>query len=120
MAFVIDKSLVFVDSMQFMNSSLDLSVKNLTETDFKYLSREFRSEQLKSVKQKRMYPYEYMDNFENVFKDKLPDKSKFFNSLKNKCFSEKDYLHAINVWNVFKMNTMGDYHDLYLKTDVSL
>ena len=120
MAFVIDKSLVFVDSMQFMNSSLDLSVKNLTDTDFKYLSQEFRSEQLKLVKQKSVYPYEYMDNFENVFKDKVPDKSTFFNSLKNKCFSEKDYLHATNVWNVFKMNTMDDYHDLYLKTDVLL
>ena len=32
----------------------------------------------------------------------------------------KDYLHAINVLNVFNMNTMGDYHDLYLKTDVLL
>ena len=34
-------------------------------------------------------------------------------------FSEKGYLYAI-VWNVLKMNTMGDYHDLYLKTDVLL
>ena len=33
---------------------------------------------------------------------------------------KKDYLYAIDVWNVFKMNTMGDYHDLYLKTDVLL
>ena len=32
----------------------------------------------------------------------------------------KDYLHACYVWNVFKMNTMGDYHDLYLKIDVLL
>ena len=34
--------------------------------------------------------------------------------------SEKDYLKASNIWTVFKMNTMGDYHDLYLKTDVLL
>ena len=44
----------------------------------------------------------------------------FFNSLKEECISEKDYLRAIDVWNVFKMNKMGDYHDLYLKTDVLL
>ena len=30
---------------------------------------------------------------------------------------KKDYLHAINIWNVFKINIMGDYHDLNLKTD---
>ena len=34
--------------------------------------------------------------------------------------SEKDYLKAVDIWNVFKINTMGDYHDLYLKTDVLL
>ena len=50
----------------------------------------------------------------------MPDRCKFFSSLKDKCISEKDYLHAIDVWIMFKMNTMGDYHDLYLKTDVLL
>ena len=33
---------------------------------------------------------------------------------------KKDYFKAADIWNVFKMNTMGDYHDLYLKTDVLL
>ena len=44
----------------------------------------------------------------------------FFSSLKDECIIEKDYLRAISVWNVFKINAMGDYHDLYLKTDVLL
>ena len=44
----------------------------------------------------------------------------FFSSLKDRYISEKGYSKAINVWNVFKMNKMGDYHDLYLKTDVLL
>ena len=34
--------------------------------------------------------------------------------------SEKDYLDAINVWNVFKMKTVSNYHDLYLKRDLLL
>ena len=59
-----------------------------------------------------------MDSFEKFFEDKLPDKCEVFSFLKNRSISEKDYFKAINVWNVFKMNTMGDYHDLYLKTDV--
>ena len=75
---------------------------------------------LESVKEKRVYPYEYMDSFKRFSENKLPDRSKFFSSLKDECVSEKDYFRAINVWNIFKMNTMGDYHDLYLKTDVLL
>ena len=45
---------------------------------------------------------------------------KFYSSLKDKCISEIDHLKADNIWNVLKMNTVGDYHDLYLKTDVLL
>ena len=67
-----------------------------------------------------MYSYEYMDSFKKLSKDKLPDRFELFSSLKDECVNEEDYLHAVNVWNSFKMNTMGDYHDLYLKIDVLL
>ena len=67
-----------------------------------------------------MYPYEYIDSFKISFDDKLPDRCKFYSSLKHECISEKNYLRAIDVWNMLRMNTMGDYHDLYLKTDVLL
>ena len=103
-----------------MNSSLDALVKNLSDNDFKYSSQEFSGKQLKLVKQKGMYPYEHMDSLKKFSEDKLPDRYKIFSSLKDKCMSEKYYFHPINVWNVFKMNTMGDYHNLYLKTGVLL
>ena len=61
-----------------------------------------------------------MDSFERFSEDKLPDSCEFYSYLKEECISEKDYLHATNVWNVFKINTMGDYHDLYWKTDFLL
>ena len=93
-------------------------VKNFSNNDFEYLPEEFNDESLKLVKQKGVYPYEYMNSFKKFYEDKLPDRCKFFSSLKDACISEKDYLKANNTWNVFKMNTMGDYHDLYLKTDV--
>ena len=39
--FTVNRNLVFTDSIQFMNSNLDVLVKNLSENDFKYLSKEF-------------------------------------------------------------------------------
>ena len=114
MAFTINRNLVFIDSMQFMNSSLDSLVKNLSDNDFKSLSEEFSGEFLKLVKQKCVYPYEYIDSFKKFFEDKLTDRCKFFISLKDKCIIEKYYLKANDIWNVFKINTVGDYHDFYL------
>ena len=90
------------------------------DEDFKYLYEKLGSEFLNLVKEKGVYPYEYMDSFERFSEDKLPDKGEFFSSLKEKCISEKDYSRANNVWNAFKMNILGDYHDFYLKTDVLL
>ena len=63
MAFFLGRDLVFIDSMQFMNSSLDKLVKNLSDEDFKYLIKEFGSENLEILKQKGAYPYEYMNSF---------------------------------------------------------
>ena len=120
MAFTMNKNLVFIDSMQFMNSSPHALVKDLSEMDLKYLSQEFNGGLLELVNQEGVYPYEYMDSFKKFSEDKLPDRCKFFSSLKDECISEKGCSHAIDAWNVFKMNTMGDYHDLYLKRDVLL
>ena len=69
--------------MQFMNSSLDSLVRNLSEMDFKYLSQKFSGDLLKLVKQKKVPPYEYMDSFKTFSEDKLPDMCKLFSSLKS-------------------------------------
>ena len=58
-----------------------------------------------------------MDSFKKFFDDKLHE---FFSSLKDECISEKSYLHATDVSIMFQINTMSDYRDLYLKTDVLL
>ena len=61
-----------------------------------------------------------MNSFKKFSENKLSNRCKFFSCLKDNCISEKGYLKADNTWHVFKMNTMDDYHDLYLKTDVLL
>ena len=82
MAFFLVRNLVFIDSMQFMNSSLDKLAKNLSDEDFKYLVEEFGSENLEILKQKGAYPYEYMNNFERVNAKKLPARKYFHSSTK--------------------------------------
>ena len=66
MDFKINKNLVFVGSMEFMNSSLDASIKNLSDNKFKYLSKEFSGEQLKLVKQKNMNIWTVLNSFLKV------------------------------------------------------
>ena len=50
MTFISNKKLIFVDSMQFMNSSLEVLATNLTDNDFNYLSQEVTGEHIKLVK----------------------------------------------------------------------
>ena len=78
MASFLNKKLMFVDSMQFMNSNLEKLVKNLSDKDFKYLIKEFVSENLELLKQKSAYPYEYMNSFEKFNEEKLPAKKYFY------------------------------------------
>ena len=52
MAFTKNKNFFFIDSMQFMNSSLNILVKNLSDNDFKHLSQEFSGDFVVVLKQK--------------------------------------------------------------------
>ena len=61
-----------------MNFSLDKLVKNLLDEDFKYLVKEFGSENLELLKQKGAYPYEYMNSFEGFKEKKIPARNYFF------------------------------------------
>ena len=83
MAFFLNKNLVFIDSMQFMNSNHDKLGKNLSENDFKYLTEEFGFENLEPLKQKGAYPYEYMNSFKRFSEERLLDRKPFYRSLKN-------------------------------------
>ena len=74
--FMINKNLIFIDSMEVMNSSLEKVVKNLSDVDFKYLTQEYASKHLELLKQGNAYPYEYMNSFER-FSEKKPNKNVF-------------------------------------------
>ena len=103
MAFFLNKNLVFIESMRFINSGLENLVKNVSDNDFKYLTEEFGSKNLELLKQKYPYPYEYMDSFKRFGSKKLPDKKYFYSSIKDETtgvngkkldghISDEDYL----------------------------
>ena len=120
LAFMLGNHLVFLDSLQFMNSSLDNLIKNLPDEAFKYTKQEFEKEQFNLMKQKGIYPYDHMDSFDRFNETKLPVQQDFYSILNNEHISDEQYKHAQNVWNTFNLKTMGDYHDLYLKSDILL
>lgn len=116
----IKKQLRFIDSMKFMNSSLDKLVKNLTSDDFKNTDKYFDGEQRSMVKRKGVYPYEWLESLDKLNDVKLPPKQSFFSKLSGEGVSEEDYEHANSVWKTFGMKTMRDYHNLYNRSDVLL
>ena len=120
MSFMLGNHLVFLDSFQFMSSSLDKLVSNLPKEELKYTSQTFKGKRLELMTRKGVYPYDYMDSFEKFNQKELPKKKEFYSILNDEHISDEDYQHAKKVWNVFKCKNMGQYHDLYLGSDVLL
>ena len=112
--------IVFKDSLKFMSSSLGALVNNLPKDAFKNLLKYFTPKQAELLKQKGFYPYEYMDSEEKFNDTKIPPREAFYSKLSGRGITEKDYKHAGNVWNSFKMKTFKEYHELYNITDVLL
>ena len=68
MTFFLNRNLVFIDSMQFLNSSLDKLVKNLSGEDFKYLVEEFGSKNFELLKEKGAFPMSIWAVLKNLLK----------------------------------------------------
>ena len=108
MAFFLEENWKFIDSLQFMNDALEkLITKNITVSDMKYTSQEFQD--VKLIKRKGIYTYDYMDSYQRFNDKNLSSKEKFFCMLSNEHITDKDYEHAQNVWNTFNLESMGQY-----------
>ena len=114
----VKREIRFIDSLKFMNSSLEKLASNLTS--FPDLEHYFEGPQLELVKRKGVYPYDYVDCISRLGESSLPPIECFYSKLNDTNISKEDYAHAQLVWDTFEMKTMRDYHDLYLMTDVLL
>ena len=112
----------FLDSFKFMASSLAGLVDNLARSGmekFQNLKKEFK-ENFKLLTQKGVYPYDYMNCLEKFSETQLPIKEDFYSKLNDCNITDKEYKHAQDIWEKFKIRNLGEYHDLYLKTNVLL
>ena len=112
--------IIFKDSLKFMASSLEALVNNLPEGALNNLNKYFTPEQVKLLKQKGFFPYDYMDNIEKLKDSKPPPQKAFYSKLKVKGISKDNYKHVLNVWETWKMKTFKEYLELYNVTDVLL
>ena len=103
----------FLDSLCFINSSLYVLVKNLT--DHPILESKFEDNQLSK---KGVFPYEYLDNFAKLKETKPPKHEDFYSTLSLESVTEEQCKHAVKVFKHHDCKTNEDYLILYLKTDV--
>ena len=111
----------FIDSFKFMSSSLDSLTKNLVSGGKKLFEFEDYSDlQYDLLTRKGVYPYEYINSWDRFEETQLPPINAFYSNLNMSSISEDEYQHAQKVWEEFGIRNLGDYHDLYLRTDLTL
>ncbi|KYM94064.1 hypothetical protein ALC62_15325 [Cyphomyrmex costatus] len=113
----------FIDSYKFLSASLDKLASYLDKDKLKIVRSEFSAlsdEDFDLLTRKGVFPYEYVDSVERLNDTRLPPRESFHSSLTGDTVSESDYALAENVWQRFSVRTLGEYSDLYLKTDVLL
>ena len=124
--------LKFVDTNNFLQTSLEKLVKNMGREDFHHTSKYFSGEKLDLMLRKGVYPYEYMTGVEKFADTELPAREKFSSMLNSgeilgsgkgmepAEISEVDYEHAQNVYKIFGCKILADYTELYCESDVLL
>ena len=119
-------NLRFIDSFGFMASSLSQLVVDLKQgglDKFKKVSEEFGYdvELTELMTRKGIYPYSFMDSYDKFDIDPLTlIKSNFRSDLTGEDISDEDFEFYKEICNKFNIKTLGEYHDLYLKSDVLL
>ncbi|XP_060525076.1 uncharacterized protein LOC132701296 [Cylas formicarius] len=113
----------FIDSFRFLGASLDNLVSSMDKNELYILRKEFSDldeSKLNLLSQKGIFCYDYIDHIDKLNETTLPPIEEFYNKLSESNISEEKYSHAQSVWQSFEIKNLGEYSDLYLKTDVIL
>ena len=107
--------------MSFIDSSLEKLVEALPEHKFKHFDNHFKTDtEKKLLRQKGVYPYDYMNSYDRFNETSFPTQKDCYSQLNKEDISVDNYKHALNVWKQLNVKNMGQYHDIYLSTDVLL
>lgn len=111
----------FLDSSKFLSAPLSTLASSLDDGDFKILKSIYRKpEDQKLLIRKGVFPYDWFSDESKFDVQEFPKKEDFYNILTSSHVSDADYRHGEAVFKHFKCRNMGEYSDLYLKTDVML
>ena len=114
-------TLRFIDSIKFMSSSQDSLVNNLAHGGSVFFGFEnYSDHQCGLLIRKGIYPYEYIDSWDRFEEKSLLPVRSFYSKLNMSGVSDQVYEHACKVWRDFEIKNLGEYHDLYLRTDIIL
>ena len=107
------QELWFIDSAQFLLSSLDKLV-NATSNENMEITATYETDPEKRalLLRKGVYPYEYVDNWQRLNEARLPAKDAFHFTLTDAHIADEDYEHEQAVQEAFDCATLGDYHDI--------
>ncbi|CAH1101740.1 unnamed protein product [Psylliodes chrysocephalus] len=106
-----------------MGCSLDKLSAALKPENFTDLKNEFHDldeEKFKLLTRKGVFFYNYLTNIERLEETKFPNQNSFYNKFMDQHITDTDYNHAKLVREKFNLKTLGDYSDLYMKTDILL
>ena len=114
-------TLSFIDSFQFMPSSLATLAENHTTLPItEKLKQEVPSLTTEVLRRKGVFPYSYFSSFAVLDETQLPSREAFANDLTHETCSEQDYQHALRAWQEFRCKTFKDYMLRYLELDVRI
>lgn len=115
----------FIDSLRFLPASLS-KLASLIPSEKKLILRsecakvDYSSEQIALLERKGVFPYDYVDSMERLHEESLPSIENFYSKLNEEKITPAEYAFALEVWDKFELTTLGEYSELYMKTDILL
>ena len=100
------------------SNKLDEELKKRFKNTFKFSDNDINK--FIQLLRKGVYPYKYMNDWEKFTQTALPEKEELYSNINMEDITDADYIHPKRVCKDFETKHLGEYHDLYFKSDTLL